>query len=57
MVVSLRRVPSNLAVLSKEDRVVLSEMLYRSQLKESHSHSMDSPLLKSRGKVKRFYGD
>ena len=52
MMESLRKIPPNLDELSESERVIASEMLYRSQSRNSFGHSPDSPLLKSRRKIK-----
>jgi len=52
MMESLRKIPPNLNDLPDDKRLIASEMLYRSQSRNSFGHSPDSPLLKSRDKVK-----
>lgn len=49
---SLRKTPPNLYDLPEDLRVEAEEMLYRSQLRNVHGLGPDSPLLKSRDKIK-----
>ena len=52
MMESLRKIPPNLSDLPERERVIAEEMLYRSQERALFGHSPDSPLLKSRRKIK-----
>lgn len=49
---SLRKIPPNLDELEERERVIAEEMLFRSQSRTFFGHSPDSPLLKSREKIK-----
>ena len=48
MMESLRKIPPNLSELPDRERLIASEMLYRSQSRNSFGHSPDSPLLKAK---------